>query len=164
MTLAVIVLALVTAQRLGELVLSRRNTARLMARGAVEVAPGHYPAIVLLHTAWLAGLWWLAWDRPVSLPWLAVFVALQAARLWVLASLGGRWTTRIVVVPGEALVRTGPYRFMAHPNYAVVAGEIAVLPLAFGLPWYALAFTVLNAAVLALRIRAENRALAGAGR
>ena len=161
MTLAVVLLALVTAQRLSELVLSRRNTARLIARGAVEVAPDHYPAIVLLHTAWLAGLWWLAWDRPVSLPWLAIFVALQAARLWVLASLGARWTTRIIVVPGEALVRTGPYRFMAHPNYAVVAGEIAVLPLAFGLPWYALAFTVLNAAVLALRIRAENRALAG---
>jgi methyltransferase len=135
-----------------------------MARGAVEVAPGHYPAIVLLHAAWLAGLWWLAWDRAVVLPWLAVFVALQAARVWVLASLGARWTTRIVVVPGETLVRTGPYRFMAHPNYAVVAGEIAVLPLAFGLPWYAVAFTVLNAAVLALRIRAENRALAGAGR
>jgi methyltransferase len=164
MTLAVIVLALVTAQRLGELVLSRRNTARLIARGAVEVAPGHYPAIVLLHTAWLAGLWWLAWDRAVGLPWLAVFVALQAARLWVLASLGVRWTTRIVVVPGETLVRTGPYRFMAHPNYAVVAGEIAVLPLAFGLPWYAVAFTILNGAVLALRIRAENRALADTGR
>lgn len=160
MTLATVVLALVTLQRLGELVVSRRNTARLMARGAVELAPGHYPAIVLVHTAWIAGLWWLAWDRPVDLVWLGVFVVFQAARLWVLATLGDRWTTRIIVVPGEALVRKGPYRFMSHPNYAVVVGEIAVLPLAFGLWWYALVFSLLNAAVLVVRIRAENRALA----
>jgi methyltransferase len=163
-TLALVVLALVTLQRLSELVISRRNTARLMVRGAVELAPGHYPAIILVHTAWIAGLWWLAWDRPVGLAWLAVFVVLLALRLWVLATLGDRWTTRIIVVPGEPLVRKGPYRFMSHPNYAVVVGEIAVLPLAFGLGWFALVFSVLNAAVLAVRIRAENRALAEAGR
>lgn len=161
MPLASIVLALVTAQRLGELVLSRRNTAGLLARGAVEAAPGHYPLIVLLHAAWLAGLWLLAWDAPVNLAWLAVFVVLQAGRVWVLMTLGRRWTTRIVVLPGEELVKAGPYRFMSHPNYAVVVGEIAVLPLVFGLVWYAVVFSALNAAVLAVRIRAENSALAG---
>ena len=160
MTLAVAILAFVTLQRLGELVLARHNTARLMARGAVEAAPGHYPLIVILHAAWLAGLWWLAWNLPVNLAWLGVFALAQLLRLWVLATLGPRWTTRIIVVPGETLVHAGPYRFLSHPNYCVVAAEIMVLPLVFGLAWYGIAFTLLNAAVLAIRIRAENRALA----
>lgn len=160
MSLSVVVLALVTVQRLGELMLSRRNTKRLIAQGAVEHAPGHYPLIVALHAAWLAGLWWLAWDRPVQWPWLVVFILLQAARVWVLATLGGRWTTRIIVLPGAPLVRKGPYRFLSHPNYAVVVAEILVLPLAFGLLLYGLAFSVLNAAVLSIRIRAEQKALA----
>ncbi len=160
MTLAVAILVFVTLQRLGELMLARRNTARLLARGAIEVAPGHYPLIVLMHGAWLAGLWYLAPALPVSPGWLAAFAALQLLRLWVLASLGPRWTTRIIVVPGEPLVRRGPYRFLRHPNYCVVAAEIAVLPLAFGLVWYAVLFSVLNAAMLSVRIAAENRALA----
>ena len=159
---AIIVLALVTLQRLSELALSRRNTRRLLARGAVEVAPGHYPLIVGLHAAWLGGLWALAWDRPVNLAWLLVFVLLQAGRAWVLLSLGERWTTRIIVLPGAPLVRRGPYRLVSHPNYMVVAAEILVLPLAFGLPLFGLAFSLLNAAVLAIRIRAEARALAAA--
>jgi methyltransferase len=163
MSLSVVVLALVTLQRLGELVLARRNTVWLKASGAVEVGAGHYPLIVALHAAWLAGLWLLAWDVRPSLVWLAVFALLQVLRLWVLASLGPRWTTRILVTPGAPLVRHGPYRFMAHPNYAVVAAEIAVLPIAFGLYWYALAFSLANAAVLAVRIRAENEALARSG-
>ncbi len=159
MILPIAVLALVSLQRGSELVIARRNTRRLLARGAVEVAPGHYPLIVLLHAAWLAGLWLLAWDRAVDLRWLAAFALLEAARLWVLASLGARWTTRIVVLPGAPLVRRGPYRFLSHPNYLVVAGEIAVLPLAFNLPLYALVFSLLNAGVLFVRIRAETRAL-----
>jgi len=159
MSAAIVVLALVTLQRLGELVLARRNTARLIARGGVEHGAAHYPAIVALHAAWLGGLWWLAWDNPVQPLWLGVYLGLQALRAWVLLSLGARWTTRIIVVPGETLVRRGPYRFLPHPNYLVVAGEIAVLPLVFGLPAYALAFSLLNAAVLAIRIRAEGRAL-----
>jgi methyltransferase len=160
MTLAVVILVFVTLQRLAELVLARRNTARLLADGAVEAAPGHYPLIVLLHAAWLAGLWYLAWNAPVQLGWLALFILLQALRVWVLATLGPRWTTRIIVQPGAPLVRTGPYRWLSHPNYAVVIGEIMVLPLVFGLVWYGLAFSVLNALVLTVRIRAENRALA----
>ena len=164
MTGAVLLLALVTAERLAELWWARRNTARLLAQGAVEHAPGHYPLIMALHALWLAGLWILGWDRPIVIGWLVVFIALQAARLWVLATLGERWTTRIIVLPGAALVRRGPYRFVSHPNYLVVAGEIAVLPLCLGLAWYAVIFSLANAAVLAIRIRAESAALAGSPR
>lgn len=156
---AVLLLGFVTLQRLGELVIARRNTRRLLARGAREVGAAHYPLIVALHAAWLAGLWWLGRDEPLDQPWLLAYAGLQVLRGWVLASLGERWTTRILVVPGETLVRRGPYRFIPHPNYAVVIGEIAVLPLVLGLGWYALVFSGLNAAVLFVRIRAENRAL-----
>jgi methyltransferase len=159
MTLAVIILALVTAQRLSELVIARRNTARLVAQGGVEHGASHYPLIVAVHAAWLAGLWLVAWDRPAQPGWLIAYLGLQVLRAWVLLTLGRRWTTRIIVVPGETLVRRGPYRFVSHPNYVVVAGEIAVLPLVFGLPLYALVFTLLNAAVLTVRLRAETRAL-----
>lgn len=159
MILSIVVLSLVTAQRLGELVLARRNTRSLLARGAMEAGASHYPFIVTLHAAWLIGLWLLAWNRPLNLWLLAVFVALQAARIWVIASLAGRWTTRIIILPGEPLVRRGPYRFVSHPNYLVVAAEMLVLPLAFGLAWYALIFSLLNLAMMAVRIRAENQAL-----
>lgn len=160
MNLPVIILALVTLQRLGELWLSNRNTRRLLARGAREVGTAHYPLIVAVHALWLAALWWLAPGRPIDGFWLALFVLLQLARVWVIATLGERWTTRIIVLPDAPLVRRGPYRFVNHPNYLVVIGEIAALPLAFGLWAVALLFTLLNAAVLAIRIREENRALA----
>lgn len=161
MTLAPAILALVTMQRLGELVLARRNTRGLLRRGGIEIAPEHYPAIIACHTLWLVTLWLLGFDRPVQFGWLALFVLLQLMRVWILATLGPRWTTRIIVVPGETLVARGPYRWIRHPNYAVVIGEIVVLPLVFGLPLVALAFTLFNAAVLFVRIRAENRALGG---
>jgi methyltransferase len=159
MMLAILLLGFVTAERLAELWWARSNTRRLLAQGAIEHAPGHYPLIVLLHAAWLAGLWLLGWAGPVSIGWLLVFLGLQAARMWVLLALGRRWTTRIIVVPGESLIRTGPYRFVKHPNYLVVAGEIAVLPLCFGLTWYAIAFSLANAAIIFIRIRAEAAAL-----
>jgi methyltransferase len=162
MILSILVLGLVTLQRLGELVVARRNTRRLLARGAYEVGASHYPLIVLLHAAWLAGLWLLAWDRPVQWLWLAVFICLQALRVWVITTLGGRWTTRVIILPGAPLVAGGPYRFISHPNYVVVAGEMAVLPLAYGLPLYGLIFFVLNAAVLTLRLSVEAKALARA--
>lgn len=162
MTLATLILGLVTLQRLAELVLARRNTRALLAAGAVEVAPGHYPAIIAVHTLWLLGLWILGWNSAVSPPLLALFCVLQLLRVWVIATLGPRWTTRIIVAPGRPLVARGPYRWLSHPNYVVVASEIAVLPLCLGLAWFALLFTGLNAAVLAVRIRAENRALGGA--
>ncbi|WP_426043966.1 isoprenylcysteine carboxyl methyltransferase family protein [Caulobacter sp. DWR3-1-2] len=162
MTLSIIVLGLVTVQRLGELVLANHNTRRLLARGAVETGAEHYPLIVILHAAWLAGLWLLAWNRPTNLLLLAIFIALQLARVWVIATLGDRWTTRIITLPGADLVRRGPYRFVSHPNYVVVAAEIAILPLTFGLLGFAVLFSFLNAAVLWIRIRSEERALASA--
>lgn len=159
MTGAIVVLTFVTLQRLGELLLANRNTRRLLAQGAHEVGRSHYPVMVLLHASWLVGLWVLAWDRPISWPWLAVFLALQVGRLWVIATLGGRWTTRVIVLPDAPLVRHGPFRFASHPNYIVVAGEIAALPLAFGLVAFAVVFSLLNAAMLAYRIRCEEGAL-----
>ena len=160
-TMAVLLLAAVTLERLAELVLARRNTAALLAQGAYEVAPGHYWLIVALHAAWLGGLWVMGWSAPIDLGWLAVFLMLQAGRIWVLGTLGRRWTTRIIVLPGAPLVTTGPYRFLTHPNYVVVIGEIAVLPLCLGLPWYALAFSIANAAVLWVRVRAEAATFLG---
>lgn len=162
--LAFAVLAFVTVQRLAELVYARRNEHRLRSNGAKEFAPDHYPAIVLLHAAWLAGLWILALGTTPNAGWLILFFILQALRIWVLATLGERWTTRIIVLPGQPLVSSGPYKFIRHPNYAVVIGEIFVLPMAFGLLWYALIFSLLNAAILFIRIRAENDALAAASR
>ena len=156
---AIVILALVTVQRLVELIVAHRHTQALLARGAHEVGAGHYPLIVAVHAAWLLTLWLLAPGQPIIWPLIGLFVLLQGLRLWVLTTLGERWTTRIIVLPGAPLVKTGPYRWLRHPNYAVVVGEIAVLPLAFALVWVALVFTLLNAAVLAIRIRTESRAL-----
>lgn len=163
MTAAALLLALVTLERVAELWLARRNTGALVSRGAVEVASEHYPLIVLLHAAWLAGLWLLGRQQSIGTGWLAIFMLLQVLRVWVLVTLGPRWTTRIIVQPGRPLVATGPYRWLSHPNYAVVVGEIAALPLCLGLPWYALAFSIANAGVLTIRIRAENAALMHVG-
>jgi len=159
--LNVVILALITLQRIGELWLSNRNTKRLLAHGAHEVGASHYPVIVAVHALWLTALWWLAPTRTVDGFWLGMFVLIELARIWVLASLGRRWTTRIIVLPQAQLVRRGPYRWVNHPNYLVVIAEIAVLPLVFGLWQIALIFSVLNAAVLTVRIREENRALRG---
>jgi methyltransferase len=160
--MAFALLLFVTLQRLAELVHARRNTRRLLAEGATEIGAGHYPLLVLLHAAWLGSLWlWLA-DGHVAFNALAAiaYLAVQLLRLWVMASLGRYWTTRILVPRETTLVRRGPYRFMRHPNYAVVAAEIMLLPLALGAWPIAVAFTVLNAAVLALRIRVEETSLA----
>jgi len=159
--IAYAILALVVVQRLGELVLANRNTAALKARGAVEIGAAHYPLIVALHAAWLAAIFWFLPQPPtVSWPLLAVFLVLQALRVWVLATLGPYWTTRIITLPGAPLVKRGPYRFLRHPNYLVVAGEIAVLPLVFGEIAVAIVFALANAAVLFWRIRQEETALA----
>ena len=159
MSLGIVILALVTLQRIGELWLSNRNTRRLLASGAHEVGREHYPLIVLVHALWLATLWFFAPSRPIDPFWLAIFVLLEIARIWVLATLGRRWTTRIIVLPDAPLVRRGPYRFVNHPNYLVVVGEIAVLPLVFGLWQVAVIYSLLNSAVLSIRVREENRAL-----
>ncbi|HET9397363.1 MAG TPA: isoprenylcysteine carboxylmethyltransferase family protein [Sphingomicrobium sp.] len=152
-------LAFVTLQRLAELALSQHNTKRLLARGAVEVEPGHYPFIVTLHALWLAVLWIFGPGPPIEIMPLVLFALLQLVRIWAIATLGERWTTRIIVLPGEPLVTSGPYRWLNHPNYLVVAGEIAVLPLVFGLPAVAIVFSILNGLLLWVRIRDENKAL-----
>jgi methyltransferase len=154
--------AFVAAQRLAELSLAQWNTARLRAAGGVEFGAEHYPLMIALHAFWLLGLWMLGHDRSIDPFWLAVFILLQAGRLWVIASLGSRWTTRVIVLPGVAPVARGPYRWLRHPNYWIVIAEIAVVPLALRLPLFALVFTLANAALIATRIRVENQALAWA--
>jgi len=163
MSLAAVILALVTLQRIGELVLARYNTGKLMARGAIEIGANHYPLVVAVHAAWLIALWVWGRDQEVNLLALALFVAMQGLRLWILATLGPRWTTRIIVLPGEPLVAFGPYRYFSHPNYAVVVAEIALLPFALHLPLLAVIFTALNAVVLVIRIRTEAGALSASG-
>lgn len=152
----------IIVERLCELVVAHRNTARLLALGAREFGHAHYPLIVALHAAWIAGLVILGRDHPIAWPGLAVFIVLQAARLWMIASLGRRWTTRVIVVPRESLVARGPYRFVRHPNYLIVAMELAVVPLMLGMPVFAVVFTLLNAGALIHRIAIENAALARA--
>jgi methyltransferase len=159
MSSATFILVLVTLQRLSELVIARTNTARLVAMGGVEHGASHYPVMVLLHASWLGGLWWFGWNASVNLYWLIAYAALQVFRVWILISLGKRWTTRIITVPGETLVKRGPYRFLSHPNYALVACEIPVLPMVFGQPTFAFAYFLLNSAMLWWRIRIESEAL-----
>lgn len=161
MTAHDVIVGLVALQRLGELLYARANSRRLLARGGVEAGAGHYPLVVLLHGVWLIALAVaVPRDAPVDLGFLAVFLALQGGRLWVMKSLGRYWTTRIITVPGAALVTAGPYRFLRHPNYWVVAGEIAVLPLVFGAWEIAALFSLANLALLRHRIRTEDQALA----
>jgi methyltransferase len=162
--LLVVGVMLVAIQRLLELLYSRRNERRLLARGAVERGSGHYPVIVAIHSLWLVstlveGLlrgpeppaWW-----PVP---LAAFLLVQPLRYWAILSLGENWNTRVLVVPGGKLVRRGPYRYFSHPNYVVVAVEILTFPLIFGAWITAVVFSLLNTALLYVRIRTENRAL-----
>jgi methyltransferase len=162
--LLVVGVGLVASQRLLELLYSRRNERRLLARGAVERGGGHYPVIVAVHSLWLVstlveGLlrgpeppaWW-----PVP---LAAFLLVQPLRYWAILSLGENWNTRVLVVPGGKLVRRGPYRHFPHPNYVVVAVEVLTFPLIFGAWITAVVFSLLNAALLYVRIRTENRAL-----
>ena len=152
-------LTFLTAQRLGELVIANRNTKALLANGAKEVGADHYKYMVLLHGSWLVALWVLGGENEVSRFWLVIFIALQLGRVWVLATLKSRWTTRILIVEGETLVAKGPFKFFKHPNYLVVIGEIAVVPLALGLPWVAVVYSILNAWMLYVRIGVENEAL-----
>ena len=164
---------LVAAAALGrgvELVIAERHRRRLLAKGAVETGAGHYPWMVGLHAAWLAAapaeVWLL--DRPflpwLAFPMLALFALATALRWWVIAALGERWTTRILVLPEAPLVTGGPYRFLRHPNYLAVVLELAALPLVHTAWLTALLASAANAALLAVRITVEERALAGASR
>jgi methyltransferase len=159
-------LAAICLERVAELLVSQRNAAASLARGGAESGRGHFPTMVALHTALIAGCWIepIAAHRTfipaLGIPMIGLVIAANALRWWCIATLGPRWSARVIVLPGEPLVRTGPYRWFAHPNYAAVIVEGAALPLA-GSAWItATVFTVLNAALLTVRIRCETRALA----
>jgi methyltransferase len=159
-TWASVIVVLVALARAAELYHARRNERRLLAEGAIEVGRGHYPLIVGLHLAWLIALG-VASPRVAVLQWswLALFLLLQPVRIWILASLGRFWTTRVITLSFQPLIRRGPYRLIRHPNYLIVELEIVSLPLAFGLVGVALIFGLANAVLLAWRIRVEDRAL-----
>ncbi|MYB53400.1 MAG: hypothetical protein F4X77_14565 [Acidobacteriia bacterium] len=157
------VVGLLAVQRLAELVLARRNRRALLARGAIEIGERHYKALVTLHAGWLLALLVTIDPRAlVSIPWLVVFGLLQCGRIWVIATLGTRWTTRVMVLPGATRIRSGPYRFVDHPNYLIVCGEIAVVPLMFGAWTLAVVGSALNLLLLRKRLVVENEALAKA--
>jgi len=155
------ILAAVAAQRLSELVIARRNTRRLLARGAQEVGGRHYPIIIACHASWMVALAFWVWRYQPALnaAFLVVYLLLQVARVWTMASLGRYWTTRIITVADAPLVRRGPYRYLRHPNYVIVVLEVIVLPLVFGAWPLALVFSLLNAIVLMVRVRVENAVL-----
>ena len=156
-----LVVGVLVLQRLVELAIARRNHRALVARGAIEYGRRHYPALVALHTGWLLALVaTIDATTPVSIPLLAIFVLLECGRVWVVATLGSRWTTRVIVVPGANRIRSGPYRWVSHPNYLIVCGEIAVVPLMFGAWTLAVIASMLNLLALRTRIRIENKALA----
>ncbi|MEV4803737.1 isoprenylcysteine carboxylmethyltransferase family protein [Nonomuraea sp. NPDC049421] len=166
MSAYLVLIGLVVLERLAELVVAKRNLAWARAKGGVEYGRGHYPFIVLLHVALLAAApaeVWLA-DRPfvpaLGWPMLAVVVLAQGLRWWCIRTLGRQWNTRVVVVPGLPLVDRGPYRIFPHPNYVAVVAEGIALPLVHSAWVTALAFTAVNAVLLAVRVRVENRALA----
>ncbi len=154
-------LGLVALQRVIELGHAQSNTARLRRLGAVEADAGGYPFYVLLHTGWLASLAvFVPAATPPYWPLIGIFAMLQLGRIWVIMSLGRYWTTRIITLPDSPLVRTGPFRYLRHPNYLLVLAEIAVLPLAFGAVAIAAIFSTLNLLLIARRIRIEERVLA----
>ncbi|MFE2571949.1 isoprenylcysteine carboxyl methyltransferase family protein [Streptomyces mirabilis] len=163
-----LLVAAVAVERVAELVVARRNERWSTARGAIVTGQGHYPAMVALHTGLLVGCpaeVWLA-DRPfvpaLAWPMLAALAGAQALRWWCIGTLGPRWNTQVMVVPGLPLVTSGPYRLLRHPNYVAVVAEGVALPLVHTAWVTAAVFTVLNAALLTVRIRCENRALATA--
>lgn len=151
-------LAFIVVQRLGELVIAKRNTAALLARGAHEAGAAHYPVMVALHSAWVLCLLIFGYSQDIHLGWLALYAVLQVFRVWILGTLGRRWTTRIIVID-EPLVAKGPFRFIPHPNYTLVVFEVFVAPMILGLVWVAFLFSALNAAMLYHRIRVEDGAL-----
>lgn len=158
-TATALFLGFIIVQRLSELVIAKRNTARLLSKGAYEVGAEHYPVMVAMHSAWIACLVIFGFDESVAYGWLAIFAVLQVFRVWILGSLGSRWTTRIIILE-EPLVVRGPFKYFSHPNYMLVVAEIIVAPMVLGLWWVAVPFTVLNAAMLWVRIGVEHKALA----
>ena len=167
MTLFIIVISFVILQRVIELFIAKGNEKWLLSRGAVEYGRDHYKFIVMLHIAFILSMILEYFFRGryyelnlINYSFLVIFILLQFLRVWVLTSLGRYWCTRVYRIPGEPLVAGGIYRYLKHPNYIVVIGEILVLPLIFDLYYTAVIFTILNALMLSVRIRVENKVLA----
>ncbi len=163
MSLTLWILLAVAVQRLGELVYSNSNTKRLLAEGGTEVGQSHYPVMIAIHTGWLITMIVLAISKPIEnqivWPLIGAYAVVQVGRFWVLHSLGRYWSTKVIDIPDAPLIRTGPYRWIKHPNYVVVVLEVALLPMAFQMWEVAVIFSVLNAAILTWRIKVENQAL-----
>ncbi|MEM9683856.1 MAG: isoprenylcysteine carboxylmethyltransferase family protein [Pseudomonadota bacterium] len=161
LTIAQWAVILVGLQRLAELWLSHRNGKALLEAGGHEIGRGHYPVMIAIHAAWLAAIFYLVpADAPVYWPLVAAYLLVQVGRVWVIRSLGPLWTTRVIEMPSIPLVRSGPYRWVKHPNYVVVALEVALLPLIFGAWEIALVFSAANLAIIAWRLRLENASIA----
>jgi methyltransferase len=153
-----LILALVTAQRLTEFIYSHRNSRILIEQGGFEVGRAHYVLLAVLHGAWLLSLWWYAWGKPIYWSLVVVYLLVQVIRAWTLMALGPRWTIEIIVTPDE-IIEGRPTRFIKQPNYLVVAAEILILPLVFGLWWHAILFSVINGLMLYWRMRIEEEAI-----
>ena len=158
-TATLLFLGFIIVQRLSELVIAKRNTARLLTKGAYEVGAEHYPVMVAMHSLWIGCLLVFGFSESISYAWLALFALLQICRVWILGTLGARWTTRVIILP-EPLVVAGPFKYLKHPNYALVVAEIIAAPMVLGLLWVAVLFSFLNAAMLYVRIGVEDKALA----
>jgi methyltransferase len=156
----IIFIAFLVFQRFTELYISRRNEKWLLSQGAIEYGREHYPYIVALHTLFIASLiaeYYLSGGPPMSCIFLLLFVLLLTFKYWVLSSLGLYWNTKIYRIPGKVAIRKGPYKLFKHPNYVDVVLEIAIIPLVFQLYYTAVIFSVLNAIVLSVRIKVENK-------
>jgi len=161
MSIWYLLVALIVVQRLIELMIARVNTKRLLANGGVEHGANHYPLIVALHAAWLVSLIvFVPAEATINPVLLVIFIALQLGRVWVLTSLGRYWTTRVITVPGQPLVKRGPFRLVRHPNYLIVEAELIVVPLIVGVWELSVVFGIANALVLVWRIRVEEQAIA----
>lgn len=166
MTIFLIVLCAVVIQRFIELSYSKRNERLLKSKGAIEYGREHYPLIVLMHALFFVSMFveffFSGRNKELNILnylFLVIFILLQFARIWVLISLGENWSTRILHVPGSKLVKKGPYKFLRHPNYIIVTGEIFCLPMMFNLYITAIVFSLINLILLGIRIKKENEAL-----
>ena len=156
----IIFIVFLITQRITELYISKRNEKWLLSQGAIEYGREHYPYIVALHTLFIVSLiveYYLSGGQPMSYVFLLLFILLLLFKYWVLSSLGLYWNTRIYRVPGSVAVKKGPYKLFKHPNYVDVVCEIAIIPLVFHLYYTAVIFTILNAIMLTVRIRVENK-------
>jgi methyltransferase len=159
-----IIIAIVIIQRLVELIIANRNEKWMRSQGAFEAGAVHYPIMVTMHIAFFISLLVEVFvtNKPLSplwIPLLSLFLIAQIARVWCLASLGTFWNTKIIILPGADVVKKGPYKFIRHPNYVIVATELLVLPLIFSAYFTAIVFSFLNIWMLSVRIPVEEKAL-----